>query len=356
MTAILGALLLLALAALSACNAALDPIFFTIEREQPIGDAGLPNEVNVYGVVVANGRYVTTAGPLYSRPTDYTQDWTSFPPVTSPAGQLNGAVCLALAEAGGTLYGGFRTAAGAAGLGVWTTPAGSFDPATSTWAKNSTLGNVLVTLIRVANGNVFVATQDGTTYRLFAPGSATELLSFDSPINDVTFFAPAGASPYFAVTGKKLWSSTGAATAFTLVTTNLPPAPASSYGGIFTSAANTMYLSLDNGFVASTTNGTAWSTSPQIKTEDTKKLVGFARFAGLGADVLVGTRMSGYYQIPGGDVAEFSAADRKPNFNISDLFNGAVHDLFYDGTRLFALTSGAGLWSSTDGGATWSRE
>ena len=106
---------LAALLALAACNDSLDPIFYTIEKEEPLADAGLPNDIAVFKVVEAGSYYVAAAGKLYYRPTDFSADWDQL----SLGGTPGGATCIALDSDGATLYAGFRSSSG--GLGVWTT-------------------------------------------------------------------------------------------------------------------------------------------------------------------------------------------------------------------------------------------
>jgi hypothetical protein len=344
--------------ALAACNDSLDPIFYTLEQEEQLEDAGLPNEITVLEVIRLNDFYVAAAGAVYYRAAAAgTTDWRSIAP---PQG---GAFANTLAAHGGNLYAGFHSS-GAGPLGLWTANGAALPGIT--WTQigiPDVLRNAEITMIRAVNGVLFVSTRESTGFKLYNFADTTSPLVTDpeNMISDVTH----DGTQYWAIAGNKIYHGGSALPPATFAELGTPPA-AGKFGGIlFTGAPlNTLYVSsglADNtGRVfASTDSGVTWN-APQERITDDGDEVAFTRMIAVTSgttDLLVGTHEKGYYTFTSGDLDD---SRRSPDFNIADLFDGAVLGFFLDTAatpdQLFAFTAGTGLWRSADYGETWDRE
>jgi len=374
----IGLALLGALLALTSCrDLALDPVFYALSQEQPLGDdRGFPDAVTVHRMVKIGTRYFAAANTLYTRTDGPTDTWSAVAP-PADAGLCNGVEVFL-----GDLYARFATGAGA---GLYRSA-----PDPISWVKIDDLGSgsyAQVTMLRATSlgtPTLFVATWDvalaqfalsfstsgdSGSYTVVSGGGwpATVSLSIVDVESDGNY--------YWVIVGNSLYRDDVAAgvqgsTFFSLLA---PPDPDSGtvyFGGLlYDSSVPRLYLSAGNGYLHSSTDrGDTWTSSAlQRDAEDNDVVVPFTAFVlplsdGSPANtVYVGTQGQGYYRIPGGDVA--GALTRQPSYNITDLYSGALNCLFFDSANamLFLCTNGSGLWrgsdfSSTVTAWTWKQE
>jgi hypothetical protein len=88
-----------------------------------------------------------------------------------------------------------------------------------------------------------------------------------------------------------------------------------------------------------------WSSESVTDSPSFTKFVDLDPVVGINGDIFVGTEGSGYFRLIGGDQTNWQ---RRPDYNISALYNGAINCLFLDTSvtpeALFAGTMNAGLW------------
>jgi hypothetical protein len=362
--------LLGALLALTSCrDLTLDPVFYALEKEQPLeDDRGFPDAAIVHRIVKTGTRYFAAANKLYSRTDGASDKWT----VVSPPPSLTNAMCNTLEVLGTDIYAGFFDRISGAGLGLWSAP--GTVPVVWTEVADGDVNNVEIVMIRDVGGELFVSTRASNVNALcHGDGTSFSAVSWevanpppaDIPITDVAR-DPIGPN-YWVAVGPYLYRDTGADFLGTFDRYNesgaITDAPVSggsnTFGGLFTSV-NTLYVAANNGMLFSTADGGGtWASSALIEVDDDP--VPFTAFAeptlSDGGAVYVGTKTYGYYRIPGGVVT--GTPVRSPAYNISALYNGAINCLLYDGSvspaRLFLCTSSTGLWRGDHvSGSEWS--
>jgi hypothetical protein len=374
----IGLALLGALLALTSCrDLTLDPVFYALSQEQPLGDdRGFPDGATVHRMVkitVGTDYYVAAAGRLYIRGTGTSDTWTV---VDAPTGLAN-AMCNTLELFGGNLYAGFYNHSTGEGYGLYNAPLAL--PISWTLVADSDVQNTEITLLKDVAGLLFVGTNaNGTNLNALysGNGSAFDAVTWlTAPADDIGFIDVARATSggsYWILVGASLYRNTaalpgGSFDVFTGGAGSPPVSPLSSppaSGGLFDDGT-TLYVSAGNGRLYSTADGGAnWARSVEILDEDTDYTVRFTSFAAPASDagaVYVGTQGQGYYRILGGDVT--GILTREPSYNITALYTGALNSFFYDSanSRLFFCANSSGLWRGTDfsGSAvawTWRQE
>ena len=372
--ALLGALLALA----SCRDLALDPVFYTLSKEQPLSDdLGMPDGATVHRMVELGTRYFAAANTLYTRTDGPSDTWTV---ITPPA---NAGLCNGLEAFSGSLYASFATGTG---VGLYRlTP-----PDLVAWTKIDDLGAgsyAQVTMLKTTSlgtATLFVATWDETLsqYALSYStsgdsGSYTVVSGGDWPVPASSKLSiidvASDGNYYWVIVGNSLFrddAGAGVGT-FSLLSPQPPSSGTSYYGGLlYDSSVPRLYLSAGNGYLHSSADGDApWTTSAvQRDAENKNVLVHFTSWALPGSDnsptgtVYVGTQGQGYYRVPGGDVA--GTLIRKPSsYSITALYRGALNSFFYDSAnaRFFICTNGSGLWRGSDFAAsiaewTWKQE
>jgi hypothetical protein len=335
-------------------DADLDPIFYTLENEEPIVDRGLDNEISVTQVVTdtVNSDYYAAAGKIYTRGTGG-GDWAA---VSIPAGSM----CTVLAYAGGDLFAGLSDRSDGSGMGLWrkTLPAGA-------WTQDGDISSTAeVTMLKVA-GQLFVSTLESQVGKLYYDNGGTFTaipLPFSDPQVFVRDIAYDGSSEYWLAAGSNLLNSTNLGVGFSDAIIGKPTGV--EFRGVhYASTGGAGNLPL--GFYVSVYdvsgadgrihhyNG-AWTASADVSTT-------FTEFLEADNDRLwVGTLGGGYYDLQGDNLTDLfaSIADkREPDNTISELYNGAVTRFASGtGTTIFACTSLAGLWVTQNLGDSWSRE
>lgn len=368
----IGFALLAALLALSSCrDLGLQPVFYALSQEIPLGDdKGFPDEASVFRMIEFNDAgtdyYLAAAGRLYIREV-LTGTWAAVAP---PPG-LDNAWCDTLELSSGTIYAGFFNSSNGAGYGLYTAPT-TVPLTSSSWAAATDTdvqaADVQVTLIRVAGGQLFVATNTGDNVNaLYSSGDGTNFAAVTgvpatAAILDVESFG----GSYWILAGASLYSAGAPAGPFAVYSTgtgsppNSPLSGAPVSGGLFVTGG-TLYLSAGNGHLYTTTDGSAWSRTATAFLDDSEEsATRFTAFAAPGADVgavYVGTQAQGYRRIPGGDVTGGAGTlTREPAYNITALYSGSLNFLFYDAAnlRLFLGTNSSGLWRGDyASGSTW---
>jgi len=349
--------LLGALLALTSCrDLTLPPVFYTLEKEQPLeDDRAFPDIATVHRIVKvggAGGRYFAAASKLYTRTDGPSENWT----VVSPP--VPGAMCNTLEVFGAFIYAGFFLSSSGDGIGLW-----SADPTILpiVWYQepDPDVKGVEIVMIRTvgAGALLFVSTRSSNANALFYNNG----LNFDPinwgatppptdiPITDVIIDTEASPS-HWVIVGPYLYRNALAVLPGTFDRYSGTPSAIRTFGGLF-ETGGTVYVSSDNGQLFSTPDGgTSWAKTPSAILDDTDDPIPFASFTLPASDALavyVGTRGNGYYRIPGGDVTGSSGTPvRSPAYNISALYNGAINCLLYDAgqSRLFLGTAGSGLW------------
>ncbi len=364
--AILGVLLALA----SCRNLALDPVFYTLSKEQPTSDnRGFPDGASVFKIVKFTSTtpplldyYLAAAGQLYLRGTGTTDSWTVVAP---PAGLAN-AMCNSLEVFGTQIYAGFFDSANGAGSGLYTSNLSV--PLSWTLTTDTNAQGVQIIFLKAVGGQLFVGTKSGTVNALYYGngGSSTAVTWSTAPASDIAFLDAArasfGAGSFWILVGAYLYQSATIGGNFALYSggANSPVSPLSgppASGGLLDDGT-ALYVGAGNGLLYRTADaGATWTnsgTSP-IR-DDSGNAVHFTSFLslfGAGSDagaVYAGTMGQGYYRIPSGDVTGLSGTlTREPTtYSITDLYNGALNFLFYDGSvspaNLFLCTNHSGLW------------
>jgi hypothetical protein len=125
------------------------------------------------------------------------------------------------------------------------------------------------------------------------------------------------------------------------------------FGGLL--YATVLYVSTKGGELWSY-NGAVWTGPTQIAVDgDDVRFTRFVDVTTVSGDILIGTEESGYFRLIGGVQTNY---ERRPEYNISALYNGAINSFFLDTSvapdaLLFAGTFGAGLWRGDWDGAKW---
>jgi len=355
----LAGFLLLALALFSCTDTNLAPVFYALEQEKPlIDDRGFPDDAVVQRLVQngLGGRYFAAAGNLYWRDANSASNWSRIAPPVS------GALCTNVEIFSSQLVAAYFTS-GNTGLGLWQRKPDLSD----SWAQvsDATLpANANVGLLKTVGGNLFVSTYDGSYYNLYFATTITPLSDFlptglpavtsgNGPITDIE----SDGTNYWVSVGKTLyWDNGGGLSNLTPYTGVLVPTATTALGGLYYSTTSTsLYLAGDNGKVFRRIGGD-WEESSVIKVDNKAvSFTVFAELAGLTGDIYAGTSINGYYSIPGGDI--HGTFTRSPSYTISDLYDGAILSMLYDGSTsppsLLLGTYNSGLWRGDWTGSTW---
>ncbi len=352
--------LLGALLALTSCrDLTLDPVFFALEKEQPLeDDRGFPDAAIVHRIVKTGTRYFAAANKLYTRTDGPSDTWTVVAP------PVPGAMCNTLEVFGTDIYAGFFDRISGAGLGLWSAP--GTVPVVWSLVLDPLVNDEEIVMIRNVGGELFVSTRASNVNALC---HSTDGIGFTAittwnvvPNTDISILDAAqdSFSNYWVIVGPHLYHDT--AGNFSFIQYTGLDSDGTAFGGIFNNSGNsTLYVSAGNGTLFSTADGGGTWSSSAVVLDDKDNPVPFAGFALPTSDttnaVYVGTKTYGYYRIPGGVVT--GTPVRSPAYNISALYNGAINCLLYDGSvspaRLFLCTSSTGLWRGDHvSGSEWS--
>jgi len=343
--------LILILAMVACTDKNLSPIFFTLETERSlVEDRGLEDEMTIHEIVKVGTRYFAAGNTLYTR--TVTGNWTAVSPPVA------GALCNTVEIFGGNLYAGFFTIGGT-GLGLYRT-----DPASISWdntAFDADVQNIQIGLIKAVGGNLYVTTaeQNGAVYDYYlyeSPDGTSYTLndiSFDglSPINLPIIDVEDDTTDFWVVAGPYLYRESGPLAA------TLQNAPGDPVGGGGKPLGGLLYSTNLSQLYASGKDGKLWMWDGLVWGSGSVSDVRFTGFVNVDPvtnndDIFVGTEESGYYRLIGGDQTNY---ERRPEYNISDLYNGAINCLLLDAAEsaLFAGTMNAGLWRADYIGGEW---
>ncbi len=361
--------------ALSSCrDLSLQPVFYILSLEQPLGDdKGFPDESSAFRLAkisvllpAPGDYYVVAAGSLFIRGVGTTASWT----VVAPPAALANPMCNTLELFGGYLYAGFFDSSSGTGYGLYRADATVLPLA---WNPVAAMQNIEITLLKDVGGQLFVATNsnlDNSNALSYGDGASFTAVTVPTPAADVGFLDVAQAAfdaSYWVLAGRYLYRSAaplpGSFSLFTDADPEAPVSPLSAHpasGGLFSSGSS-LYVSAGGGYLYRLDSGD-WTSSSKIE-DDNGDAVRFTTFVTPAMDagaVYVGTQGQGYYRIDGGDVtgAVNTLITHEPSYNIADLYYGAVNFFYYDAAatpaRLILCTSRYGLWRGDfAGGATW---
>lgn len=359
------------IAALFSCTAEGGSIYATIEKEQKINVSTLEQLLTILDIVkTADGQfpYLAAAGAVYKGTLPDANNEIGWPiqgkdpiAVSPPA---SGALCLALANYGGAIYGAFF--ADGPGMGLYKSAPGpnfSFSVANGAVAaadplvagKQITLlqfepvNNILFAVVATLGSDTsgfkydLVYSTDGVNF------TATNLVGLPDKITGVGFIN----LNYYVTSGSTLYSGLGPGS---LAATGVLGTIASGdeLRGITVDPAVPFapgYILIPSSFgdVYYSTDGVTWiktGTSDTVNGHQVAFLTVSARVGhnGPGADFFViGADGAGYYTL---NVA-LNRVDRFSDVTVTGLYAGSVRKILVDGSTVFMGTAGTGLWRAT---------
>ncbi|MBN1413416.1 MAG: hypothetical protein JW969_21415 [Spirochaetales bacterium] len=338
-------ILFLVIILFTACEQAEHSVFWAVANAVPEVDNSLNNFLTVVSMVDDGSNFYLAAGnQIYYRVVSATggEPWSTV--ILPPSVE----VVTAMEFFGTSLYASFLFHNGSHGFYYNSTPT----QPTNTWlaAGGGTFTGKQIVRLKVSGGSMAVSFCDynGTNNQLYFTNDGTSF--FDStipaethPITDVT---NAGAV-FWAITRYKIFS--GANNSMSEYSN--AQLAGQSYGGIFYSTG-TYYVSNQSGVVYSSLDTGTWTASAQKVIN--QKAVCFTEFAEIGGNVLVGTNKAGYYEMPGGAVADLGIP---PNLSFSKLSYAWVIRFCIDTVAnpdvAYMLTAQGGLYSNTYDGSAW---
>ena len=349
-------------AALFSCTAEGGSIYKTIENEQKASVSTLEQTLTIFDILKTGDTqfpYMVAAGAVYKGTVPDSNNVIGWPiqskdpiAVSPPVG---GALCLAMVNYAGAIYGGFFV--DGPGMGLYKATSGpnfSFRPSDGAVAvADSLVAGQQITLLQVepVNNILFAVTAtigpgtSGFTYDLVYSSNGTtfnptNLTGLTNKITGVGFFGGA----YYVTAGPTLYTG---ATPTTLT-------GSSTFGGFTVDSSDELRgVTVDSGYIlipASSgdvyyNNGVSWAKTGTSDTVNGRQ-VGFltvsARVgaAGPGDVFLIGADGAGYYTLTTLDntVTKFS------DVTVTGLYAGAVRKILVDGSTVFMGTAGTGLW------------
>lgn len=350
MKARIAIFLLATVSLLWACTAGGGSIYSTLENETKTTDNTLKNTIPIHDVALhGDGNYYAAGGRIWrgtpgGTPGAETVDWDTTTPITPP---VDGALCTALVEFNGELYGGFITQSGSVGLykanGASPAAATSF---ASGQVADAAVKDKQVVLLSVVNGgtDLVVGTaspgdpfiydlllSDGTSYASLLAATTT------SPFTGVTHTT----NKYWAVSGTSLYAGTGVGT-LAVDPTLVKSATTEVLTSVFSDNGTRLFVTSNLGFVYYSANeGASWTRNATAE-KVSDATVGFLAVAGASGSgtMLVASDGYGYYVLTVEDpptLARFAGST-------IPLYTASVRKFLIHGARLFACTNSKGLW------------
>jgi hypothetical protein len=347
-------------------------IYYTLENEVKTTDSSLSNDLWIHGMAKLGGAYYAAAGKVYKTTSITPVTWDTGSVVTPPQAD---AMCNAIVEFGGSLYGGFVNQAGSLGLyqsasatAFNTTPVAAFSGRQISYlgSVNAATGIAVVTADWDAIDLVY-------KYNLYvdATPSATTLMVANAaaPVTGVAYTDGGGVHDYYwAVTGSTLYRYDAGGPTLSPVTVTGAVA-----GEVFNSVFsdnedNRLWVSSDKGYVYySPDEGATWyrnATAAEVSGY-TVSFLGIAGASG-SSSMLVGAEgQSGGYGYWVVNVSGTTVTVTRFTESTIALYVASVRGFLVDGARVFAYTFGVarGLWrneafNSADCsvGAAWNQE
>jgi hypothetical protein len=343
-------LVLAAVAALTTCT---DAIFAIIETEKKTATSTLPLTITVADIAapapVSGGPYYVGAGGVFQGTlgSSETMDW--YPSNDSrPLNPSGTPMCNALAYFAptGTLWGGFITSSGDAGL--YQSSSGTTLSFASSTPVAAMAGKQIV-YIQSANGNLFAGTTtDVTNYDLeFTPtgawASPTLLTGLSEPITGVVWDLVN--SFYWASEGKNLYRSPAVLTTSSFVLQTALPGLDSEdlINGLFADSGRVFVATKKSGIYYTTNSGGSWHNIPAD--EISSVTVSYLCVAGPADSLgpkdlyLVGSDGYGYYTLS----ISTGNFDRFDDSTVT-LHSHSVRRILVDGPDVFMGTNANGFW------------
>lgn len=354
-------------------------IFASIEREEKIEKSNLP-EVSTAGSVVYHSgtdRYYVALGQLYARDRD-SNEWDD---VNHPGGYADGHT-LDIVTMGGDIYVAF--------FDTESTKSEIFrlDPTNDSYSSVWSPGQEIAKLIAIdtdgaaeasedLNEELFAVTVESNKldYNLvYAPGDVggtqNTVLSDVPRIFDGAYDFVVAGGQYLFVAGSTLFAGTDATQGSAdIAEVAGADRPFATFGGTtfvenaFGTAANDwLYVTSTRGDIAYTADAGTWTWTIETGDDDRGytdiEYVDLPGFTGLvvGVDTRE-TSPGGYYEVT--ESLGTSRPDGE-NYDAADISDAAINGFYLDAANqtLFAVTSGAGLWSGNydTAEADWSWE
>jgi hypothetical protein len=330
-----------------ACTAGGGSIYYTLENEVKTTDNTLKNTIPIHGITKLGTDYYVAAGSIWKGTlVPAPVNWDISTPITSPG---DGALCTALVEFGGNLYGGFITQSANVGLYKANGPS----PTTFAGGQIADLLVVnkqvvllavvkslsapeLVVSTAIAGGDPYtydlLVSTDGATYTSLLAATTTSLFT------GVTHTT----NKYWAVSGTSLYSGTGIGT-LAIDASLVKSATTEVLTSVFSdNETSHLFVTSNLGFVYYSDNeGATWTKNATAEKvgDATVKFLSVAGALGAGS-MLVASDGYGYYVLT---VAVPPTLARFAGSTIG-LYSASVRKFLIDGSRLFACTTSKGLW------------
>lgn len=340
--------LIAAVSLLWACTAGGGSIYYTLQNEEKTTDNTLKNDIPIHAVALhGDGSYYAAGGRIWrGTPGSGTVEWNTTTPIAPP---VDGALCNALVEFKGELYGGFITQAGTIGL----YKADGASPASPTSFAAGQIADALVAakqvvLLAVVNaGNDLVvgtaSPGDPFVYDLLLSADGAAYASLLTATTTKPFTGVAHTTgAYWAVSGTTLYSGPGAGSLAAVASPTGATAEEVLTSVFSDDGASRLFVTSDLGFVYySADAGVTWTRNATAEkvSDTTVKFLGVAGASGSGT-MLVASDGFGYY------VLTIGAPPTLARYGGSTigLYTASVRRFLIDGTRLFACTNSRGLW------------
>ncbi len=322
-------------------------IYYTLENEVKTTDSSLSNDLWIHGVVKMGGAYYAAAGKVYKTTSITPVTWDTGSVVTPPQA---GAMCNAIVEFGGSLYGGFVTQAGS--LGLYQSASATAFSTTPVAAFSGRQIAHLGTVRGAADIAIVTADWDATNsvykYNLYVNAavdmSGHLITDCAERITGVAYTSTGTA--YWAVAGSTLYKHDGALSTV--------PVTGAVAGEVFNSVfsddeTNRLWVTSDKGYVYySPDEGATWYRNATAA-EVSGNTVSFLSIAGASgsSSMLVGAEGQGggygYYVV---NVSGTTVTVTRFAESTIALYVASVRGFLVDGTRVFAYTFGVdrGLW------------
>jgi hypothetical protein len=342
--------LALAAALAAACTPNGGSIYFTLENEVKVDDFSLPNAVTVFDVVRLGTNFYAAAGTIWRA--DVGADSFQVDDVLAPPGGAGATqLCTALAAFGGNLYGGFVAPSG--NLGLYKAAVADFATLPLAVAdalvagaqvallkvQNDGVDKLVVVTAREASGGFeysLATSDDGTNYTALPFDGTRPAGDEQQPIRDVIRSTVAAPDAWFVTEGTKLYTDGGTGTLTLASMTGITAGE--ELTGLYDDGAN-IYVASRAGAIYRSTTGASW-TRIEVPTVSGAHPP-LTRFGGVlgGTHLLVGSDGYGYYRLE-------TATDTLTRYatTTSTLYTASVRSLVVDGSTVFALTGGRGLW------------
>ena len=316
-------------------------IFYSIKEEQPLNDnETLPNDLTITGMAKVLTSYYVAAGALYQRD-ESSVEWAT---VATP---VDHTFCTQIFQFSGNHYAVFASLDG--------TSSSLFSlSGVDTWTEIAALQGMRIVSAVASPTTLYITesidlsyvtwySSDGITF------TQTTLSGQYAPVLDVAQYDALD----WLISGKYLYSGTSGV--FTEVVATGAPVSTAGFGGVFSSADPDLLFVTSSEGTLYAWDGITWSSTEILDSDDNPiPLLDInAISVNLIPIILVGSE-DGYFELifeapydgtltviePGTD----DRSSTNDNYLKITLRDDIIRFFFVDGSRLFACTSGSGLW------------